>query len=78
MRFVFKILAFIALLLISKLTRQDTLVTTPAESPQVIVNTQHSTVQKASATLTVGQMYKEASLPHNTVQAVVATPATIK
>ena len=78
MRFVFKILAFIALLLISKFTRQDTLITTPAESPQVIVSAQNSNAQKPPAALTGGRMHEEASLPGKTVQTLVATPATIK
>ena len=78
MRFVFKILAFIALLLISKFTRQDTLVTTPAESPQVIVSTQYNMAQEPPATLTGSHVHEETALPGKTVQTLVATPATIK
>lgn len=78
MRFTLKILAFTALLLISKFTKEDKLITTPAESPQVIVSTQQSAAQTPLPVLTSGSIQHETSLHEEPVQTLVATPVTIK
>ena len=79
MRFTLKILAFTALLLISKLTKEDELITTPAESPQVIVNTEQNAAEKPTPILTSGSMqHHETGPPDEPVQTLVATQATIK
>ncbi len=73
MKFILKILSFTALLLISKFTKEDKLITTPAENPQVIVSTGQKTyTQQLPIHKTSGKQ------PGKTVQALVTTQATIK
>jgi len=68
MRSILKILAFTALLLISKFTKEEKL-TTPAESPQVIVSSVQNQIP----------VHKTASkLPEEPVQPFMTTEATIK
>ena len=69
MRSILKILAFTALLLISKFTKEDKQITTTAESPALIVSTVQNQlpVHKTAGTL-----------PEEPVQPFVTTEATIK
>ncbi|MEJ8758550.1 hypothetical protein WG947_16165 [Pontibacter sp. H259] len=69
MKSILKLLAFTALLLISKFTKEEKLITTPAESPQVIV----STVQNQLPVHTTS-----GDMPVVPVQPIIATEATIK
>ncbi|MER2998087.1 hypothetical protein [Pontibacter populi] len=79
MRFILKILAFTALLLISKFTKEDKLITSPAENPQVIVSAAQSNVVKPIPILTSsGTEHHETDLPVEPVKTLVATQATIE
>jgi hypothetical protein len=79
MRFILKILAFTALLLISKITKEDKLITTPAENPQVIVSTAQDAAEKPLPVLSSGNMQQHQNgLYTEPVQTFVATQATIK
>ncbi|MBB6612945.1 hypothetical protein H7F15_18030 [Pontibacter sp. Tf4] len=73
MKFVLKILAFTALLLISKLTKEDELKSAPDGTPQAIVSTPHT------ATTAQLPVHKTAgSHPEKDVQSFVATQAAIE
>ena len=79
MRFILKILAFTALLLISRFTKEDELETNPANSPQVIVSTVQSVAQKPEQVRkTAGDLQEAKNSVEAPVQALVATQATIK
>ncbi|WP_162428436.1 hypothetical protein [Pontibacter pudoricolor] len=79
MRFILKILAFTALLLISKITKEDKLIPASADNPQVIVSTAPHAAEKPLPVLSNGNMQQHQSgLYTEPVQTFVVTQATIK
>lgn len=75
LKFILKILAFTALLLISKLTREDKLLNTPAEHSQALASTDSTSEQLLILATSELKQKKSLSVP---VQTLVATEATIE
>jgi len=79
MKFILKILLFTALLLISKLTKENELATSPAESPQVLVSTkQHSAKEDLPVHKTSGNTQLSTDVPDKPVKNLLAKPAIIE
>ena len=78
MKFILKILAFTALLLISKFTKEEEQQNAAADSPGGIISAKQTVAQIPPPVLVSGNLHHEPELPKEPVQTLVATPATVK
>ncbi len=79
MRSILKILAFTALLLISKFTKEDEEIITPAESSEIIVSTNQPEMEQEVPVIEAsGNFGNETVAPPEPVHTLITTPATIK